>query len=67
MTHEELREQARGHIQKQLGTPVKCLNCGIKWLRITEHSNPGGTVMTCDIQYNCPNCGSNYWELIDGS
>ena len=49
-----------------LGTPVKCLNCGLKWLRVLPSDNLGGVVMNEDIQYYCPKCGSNWCEAIEG-
>jgi predicted Zn-ribbon and HTH transcriptional regulator len=42
--------------------PVKCKNCGIKWLRVIEF---GDLEMTVDIQHNCPACGSNWFEGIE--
>ncbi len=44
-------------------TPVKCLNCGIKWVRITSFGTE--TVLTEDLMRNCPSCGSNYYEEDD--
>ena len=42
---------------------VKCLNCGIKWVRVT---NFGSTIeFTEDLMYNCPNCHSNYCTPIN--
>ena len=43
---------------------VKCLNCGIKWVRVTVFGDTSEN--TEDIQLNCPNCGSNYYEESDG-
>jgi len=41
---------------------VKCLNCGIKWVRVT---NFGSDIeLTVDLMYNCPNCGSNLYEPL---
>jgi len=41
-------------------TPVTCKNCGIRWVRVT---NSGSEVeYTEDLQYNCPNCGSNDYK-----
>ncbi len=37
--------------------PVKCKNCGIKWLRVTAFGCE--SVMTEDLQYLCPKCGKN--------
>lgn len=42
--------------------PVKCLNCGLKWLRVTTFGSQ--LEMIDDLQYNCPKCGSNYCELL---
>lgn len=42
---------------------VKCNNCGIKWVRITVDSNPGGTVANEDLMYLCPNCNSNDYSI----
>lgn len=43
---------------------VKCKNCGIKWLRVTVDYPP--LEMTGDLQYNCPKCGSNWYEMLPG-
>lgn len=43
-------------------TPVKCKNCGIKWLQVT-HFGPD-IEFTEDLQYNCPKCGSNWHEEV---
>ena len=45
--------------------PVKCLNCGIKWERVTPSMEPLELLM--DLQYNCPKCESNWFERIDES
>ena len=42
--------------------PVKCLNCGMKWLRVTIFGTD--SEMDEDLQYNCPECGSNWCEAI---
>ena len=42
---------------------VRCLNCELLWRRITEISNPGGTVAFVDIQKVCPNCNSNAYVV----
>ena len=42
-------------------TPVECLNCGLKWVRVIPF---GETVYNWDLQYNCPKCGSNYCTPI---
>ena len=41
-----------------MNTPVKCLNCGIKWLRVVPMD--GEIVFNWDVQVNCPRCGSNW-------
>ena len=46
-----------------VGFKVVCNNCGIKWVRITDLSNPGGTVAYADLQYTCPNCHSNDYRF----
>ena len=39
---------------------VKCLNCEIKWVRVTVF---GPDLELIDnLMYNCPNCNSNYCE-----
>ncbi len=38
---------------------VKCINCAIKWLRVIPF---GETEALWDIQLNCPQCGSNWFE-----
>ncbi len=43
-------------------TIVKCLNCGLKWVRIVTFGTDLET--NCDLQYNCPKCGSNYYESL---
>jgi len=40
--------------------PVKCKNCGIKWLRVTTFGTD--TVLIENLQYLCPNCHSNWCE-----
>lgn len=41
---------------------VKCLNCGIKWERIIAW---GETIeLTENLMYDCPNCNSNYYEVL---
>jgi Zn finger protein HypA/HybF involved in hydrogenase expression len=42
---------------------VKCLNCGIKWVRVV----PFGAVSESndDLMYNCPNCNSNHFKPIE--
>ncbi len=42
--------------------PVKCKNCGIKWLRVIVFGV--NLELTEDLQYNCPKCGSNWCETI---
>ena len=41
--------------------PVKCKNCGIYWERVTAQYPP--SEMNEDLQYNCPQCGSNWYEV----
>lgn len=41
---------------------VVCKNCGIKWVRVTVFGVE--TELTEDLMYNCPNCGSNYFEPL---
>ncbi len=48
----------------EIGTPVKCLNCGMKWLRVTPNSNPGGIILNEDIQLYCPKCNSNWCQNL---
>ena len=43
--------------------PVKCKNCGVKWLYVSPMTE-AGTVFTDDIQTRCPACGSNWSERI---
>ncbi len=45
--------------------PVKCKNCGLKWLRVTAFGTD--LELTENLQYNCPKCGSNWYELADES
>ena len=45
--------------------PVRCKNCGLKWLRVTAFFPP--LELTEDLQYNCPKCGSNWFEPIEES
>ncbi len=40
---------------------VKCLNCGIKWERVTSFGS--NIELNDDLMYNCPSCGSNYYEV----
>ena len=42
---------------------VKCLNCGIKWVRVITFGPD--TVLNEDIMLNCPNCNSNYYETCE--
>lgn len=44
--------------------PVKCKNCGIKWERVIAFGNLSDLELTVDLQYNCPKCGSNWYEEI---
>ncbi len=42
---------------------VKCKNCGVKWVRVTTM---GGDIEYIeDLMYNCPACGSNWYELVE--
>ena len=43
--------------------PVKCKNCGMKWLRVTVGLGIP-TESNDDLQYCCPKCGSNWFEPI---
>lgn len=43
---------------------VKCLNCGMKWVRVTAPYDGETLEMTENLQYNCPKCNSNYYEPI---
>lgn len=43
---------------------VRCLNCGIKWVRITTLYDGKIIELTENLMYNCPNCNSNYYESI---
>ena len=45
--------------------PVKCKNCGLKWLRVVPFG--GDTEMNWDVQLYCPKCGSNWFEYVDES
>lgn len=42
---------------------VKCLNCGIIWQRVTAF----GVIseLNDDLMYNCPKCGSNWYETYN--
>jgi predicted Zn-ribbon and HTH transcriptional regulator len=42
-------------------TPVKCNNCGIKWERVAMYPP---LEWDGDLQYNCPKCGSNWYETL---
>ena len=44
---------------------VKCLNCDIKWVRVTSLYDGVAIELTEDLMYNCPNCHSNYCELVE--
>ncbi len=44
-------------------TVVKCLNCGLKWVRVIAVGTD--LEMNYDLQYNCPKCGSNWFELVE--
>ena len=45
-------------------TPVKCLNCGLKWVRIIPF---GDLEFNQDLQLYCPKCGSNWHEEIEAN
>ncbi len=42
--------------------PVKCLNCGTKWLRVTIQGTQNEA--TENLQYECPKCSSNWCRLL---
>ncbi len=42
---------------------VKCKNCEITWERITAFGS--NIELTVDLMYNCPACGSNYYEPVE--
>lgn len=42
---------------------VKCLNCGLLWTRVTTLYDGTTIELIEDIQYNCPKCGSNWYEV----
>ncbi len=42
---------------------VKCNNCGIYWQRVTACGEP--LEFTDNLQYNCPKCGSNWYDPMD--
>ena len=44
---------------------VKCLNCGIKWVRVSAQYDGVAIELTENLMYNCPNCNSNYCEPIE--
>jgi len=39
---------------------VRCLNCGIKWVRVIAWG--GVSELLEDLCYVCPKCGSNWYE-----
>jgi len=43
---------------------VKCLNCGIKWERVTSLYDGEVIELTENLMYNCPNCNSNCYESV---
>ena len=43
---------------------VKCLNCGLKWERITALYDGVTIELAENLMYNCPNCSSNYYETF---
>ena len=42
---------------------VKCLNCGIRWERVTSEYDGETIERTEDLMYNCPACGSNAYRI----
>ena len=42
---------------------VKCLNCGIVWVRVTTWGPM--SELTEDLMYLCPNCNSNWYESYE--
>ncbi len=44
---------------------VKCLNCGIKWERVTAQYDGECLELTENLMYNCPSCNSNYYEAVE--
>ena len=45
-------------------TPVKCKNCGLKWLYVPPDYDGVTIPLLTDIQTHCPACGSNWHEVI---
>ena len=43
---------------------VVCRNCGLRWVRITPESDGEIIELFSSLIYNCPACGSNYYEPI---
>ena len=43
---------------------VKCKNCGLKWTRVMMIEG-GDTVAINELMDNCPNCKSNWYEVIE--
>lgn len=39
---------------------VKCLNCGLLWQRVIAFGL--NVELNEDLMYNCPKCGSNWYE-----
>jgi len=44
---------------------VKCKNCGIMWVRVTAQYDGETVELTENLMYNCPNCNSNYYEVVE--
>lgn len=58
--HREYACRLGGTVKEEnMRTVVKCLNCGIIWVRVIA---VGDLEMTVNLQYNCPACGSNWCE-----
>ena len=45
--------------------PVKCKNCGLKWLYVSPDYDGITIPALIDVQTLCPNCNSNWYERID--
>ena len=43
---------------------VKCLNCGIKWERVTAQYDGETMELAENLMHNCPNCNSNWYEVV---
>ena len=51
--------------EAEMRTVVKCLNCGIKWVRVINFGEI--SMLTEDLCYVCPKCGSNWFEQERGA